>query len=61
MSIIYLIIFYPIMQNTDDSLGPTKLDSNKFSTPLIISVFTYVVVAVIERFIATMAYERGKK
>jgi uncharacterized integral membrane protein len=61
ISIIYLIIFYPVMQNTDNSSGLTNLDSNKFSTPLIISVFAYVVLAVIERSIVMMSYKRGKK
>lgn len=61
LSIIYLIIFFPVMENTDLSSGPTSLNSNKFSTPLILTVLLYVVLAVIERWIATLAYHRGKK
>lgn len=61
ISIIYLIIFFPIMENTDLSSGPTSLNSNKFSTPLIMTVLLYVVLAVIERWIATLAYHRGRK
>lgn len=61
ITVVYLIIFYPIMQNTDQSQGPTTLESNKFSAALIISVLVFVAVAVIERFIATLPYHRGHK
>ena len=60
--IIYLIIFYQAMQNTNSELtGITSLASNKFSTPLILNVLLYVAVSVIERWIAIMAYKRGRK
>lgn len=61
ISVVYLIIFYPVMQNTDQSSSPTSLQSNKFSAELIISVLVYVALCVIERFIATMPYNRGPK
>lgn len=50
------------MQNTNQDLaGLTNLATNKFSAPLILTVLLYVVISVVERWIAIMAYERGYK